>query len=85
MTHGDAADAQRGFWGGSKNIAGAFLDSSAGFTLSNESAAVRPSRVITVNITSSDSVTTCEYSQWAFEALDAVTAAGVDHNLYTYK
>jgi hypothetical protein len=76
---------QTGFWGGSKNTAGAFLDSSAGFTFSDEAAAVRPSRVITVNIPSNASLTTCDYLQWAKEALDAVTAAGIDHNLYTYK
>jgi hypothetical protein len=76
---------QTGFWGGSKNTAGAFLDSSEGFTFSNESAAVRPSRVITVNIPSNNSVTTCEWWLWGKEALDAVNASGIDHNLYTYK
>jgi hypothetical protein len=64
--------AQAGFWGpGPFTTAGAYLDSSGGFTFSPPGAAVRPSAVTTVVI-DADPTSGCFFPLWGDKALGAL-------------
>jgi hypothetical protein len=77
---------QVGFWGSPRSTAGAFLDSSGGFTLAYETAAERPSRVVTVQGSFDVNTTVCDILAIADDAdAAAVSAFGLTLNVYTFK
>ncbi len=72
------------FWGGSRNIANHFLDSSDGFTL-HSSLTTSGSKIVTVQIAVNFEDESCNYGTWALAAKAAVIAQGVAYTNYPFR